>query len=414
MSSLHSWPEAILHCDADAFYVSCEIARNPKLKGKPVAVLSRQGRIVLAKSYDLKKMGVTTGTPGWELEKQVPGITLIEPDFEFYNHMSAKMFEILNRWTPDVEVYSVDEAFLDLKGFRRLYKKSYPQIAQAIQKDVYDHLNLSVSVGVSVNKTLAKMAAEINKPYGVTSISWRRISEWLPRFKVGDVPGFGRNTVPFLQKMGVETCHDFVQLTERSVRAMLHRPGVDLWRELQGEQVFKVEKSFAPQKIMTRTSSFSPMTANQHFIWAHTLRQLERAIDGLVDQNQLTQEITLYLRDKEFVRYGWSSRLLTPTKSFTLLVEELKKIWKTHFPVGKVIRSSGVMLHRLTPDVGIQLSLFEDPGIVIRKDSLEEAKQSIKEKYGRLSIRSASSLRLNKLGPNQKKPLRAKAFNVEW
>lgn len=414
MSSLHSWPNAIMHCDADCFYVSCEVARRPELKGKPVAVMSRLGRIVLAKSYDLKARGVKTGAPGWELEKQVPGLVLIEPDFEYYNHMSAKMFEILGRWTPDIEVYSVDEAFLDMKGFRKLYRMGYPQIAEKIKEDIKQQLDITVSIGVSVTKTLAKMAAEINKPDGLTSISWRRIPEWLPRFHISDVPGFGRNTVPLLEKLGIETCADFVNLTEQSVKSLLHRPGVALWNELQGIQVFPVEKSFAPNKVITRTSSFAPLTADQKFLWAHTLRQLERAIDALNYDHQLTQEIVLYLRDKDFIRYAWGVRLITPTKSFTLLREALQEIWREHFPRGKVFRSAGVTLHRLTPDVGMQLNLFESPSRVIRKDELEKAKHEIKEKYGRLAIRSASSLQLTKLGPNQKKPLRAKAFNVEW
>jgi DNA polymerase V len=403
-----------MHCDADCFYVSCEVARRPELKGKPVAVTSRLGRIVLAKSYDLKAMGVKTGAPGWELEKKIPNITLIEPDFEYYNHMSAKMFEILGRWTPDIEVYSVDEAFMDMKGFRKLYRMGYEQIAEKIKEDVNKHLGITVSVGVSVSKTLAKMAAEVNKPDGVTAISWRRIPEWLPRFHVSDVPGFGRNTVPLLEKLGIETCADFVNLTEQSVKSILHRPGVALWNELQGNQVYQVEKSFAPCKVITRTSSFAPLTADQRFLWAHTLRQLERAIDALNYDGQLTQELSLYLRDKDFIRYGWKIRLISPTKSFTILSEVLKEIWREHFPRGKVFRSAGVTMHRLSPDVGLQLNLFENPKRIIRKDELENAKHSIKEKYGRLAIRSASSLRLTKLGPNKKKPLRAKAFNVEW
>lgn len=403
-----------MHCDADCFYVSCEVARRPELKGKPVAVMSRLGRIVLAKSYDLKALGVKTGTPGWELEKQIPNLTLIEPDFEYYNQVSAKMFEILGRWTPDIEIYSVDEAFLDMKGFRKLYRMSYEQIAEKIKEDIHRQLDITVSIGVSVNKTLAKMGAEVNKPDGVTSISWRRIPEWLPRFHVSDVPGFGRNTVPLLQKLGIETCADFVNVTEQSVKSILHRPGVALWHELQGKQIFPVEKSFAPNKVITRTSSFAPLTADQNFLWAHTLRQLERAIDALNYDGLLVQEISLYLRDKDFIRYGWSIRLAAPTKSFTILSENLKEIWRTHFPRGKIFRSAGVTMHRLKPDLGVQLNLFEDPLRLIRKDELEEAKHRIKEKYGRLSIRSASSLRLKKLGPNKKKPLRVKAFNVEW
>jgi DNA polymerase-4/DNA polymerase V len=414
MSMIYSWPEAIMHCDADAFYVGCELSRHPELRGKPLVVAGKLGSIVLAKSQDLKSKGVKTGMPLWEIKKKIPEIICLPPDFEFYNDMSAQMFEILYKWTPDVEVYSVDEAFLDMKGFRRLYKMDYGQIAHAIKEEVKNTLGITVSIGVSVTRTLAKMAAEINKPDGVTVISWKHLKDWLPRFPVEAVPGFGRNTVPLLEKFGIKTCADFVNLTEATVRSMLHRPGVDLWKELQGEKVYQVEKTFALNKIITRTSSFEPHTSDQKFLWAHTVRQLERALDAMQGDHQTSQEISLYLRDKEFRTYGWSYRFPTPMKNFQGFLDALKILWKEHFPKGKVLRSTGVTLMRLSRDSGQQFSLFEDPGMIVRKDQLEQAKQKLKERFGNLSVRSASSLQLKHLGPNRKKKLKAKAFNVEW
>ncbi len=414
MSSLHSWPEAIFHCDADAFYVGCELARRPELIGKPVVVTGKLGGIVLAKSYDLKHKGVKTGDPSWEIKKMHPDITILPTDFEYYNAISAKMFRIFQRWTPDVEVYSVDEAFLDMKGFRRLYKMDYEKMAYAIKEEVQRELGITISIGVSVSKTLAKMAAEINKPNGVTVISRRRIAEWLPKLHVSKVPGFGRNTVPLLEKHGIKTCADFVNLTADSVRSFLHRPGLDLWNELRGNLVHKVQKSWAPNKVITRTSSFSPHTAHQAFLWAHTLRQLERALEALHDDHQQAQEVSLYLRDKNFIRYSWTHRFARPNKNFHDFVEALKELWREHFPRGKVMRSTGIVLAMLKPDGSSQFSLFEDPGRLVRKDELETAKHSIKDRYGNHAIRSASSLRLKTLGPVRRKEMKARAFNVEW
>lgn len=414
MSQLHSWPEAIFHCDADAFYVGCEVARHPELVGKPVVVTGKLGGIVLAKSYDLKAKGVNTGAPSWELKKQYPDITILPADFEYYNAMSAKMFRVFQRWTPDVEVYSVDEAFLDMKGFRRLYKMDYEKMAYAIKEEVKKEVGISISIGVSVSKTLAKMAAEVNKPDGVTVISRRRIAEWLPRFHVSKVPGFGRNTVPLLEKHGIQTCADFANLTADSVKSFLHRPGLELWKELRGEMVHKVQKSWAPNKVITRTSSFSPHTADQRFLWSHTLRQLERALEALHDDHQQAAEVSLYLRDKNFVRYGWTHRFIRPSKNFQDFTEALKKLWRENFPRGKVMRSTGVILTMLKPDGSSQFTLFEDPGRLIRKDELETAKHAIKDRYGNHAIRSASSLRLSVLGPVRRKEMKARAFNVEW
>jgi len=156
------------------------------------------------------------------------------------------------------------------------------------------------------------------------------------------------------------------------------------------------------------------LTANQKFLWSHTIRQLERGVDALHDDHLLSGEIGLYLRDKSFQTYFWSQRLDTPAKSFTIFLKIIKNIWRQQFPRGTVFRSTGVTLLRLSRDAGTQFSLFEDPGLVIRQDELERAKHDIKDKYGNLAIRSASSLRLPKLGPNRKKEMKTKAFNVDW
>ena len=421
MSFLHSravgvqtWPQAIAHCDADSFYLSCELLRHPELRGKPAVVTGKLGGIILSKSYDLKAKGIKTGMPIWEAKKLCPGIQIIPCDFPLYNDLSAKLFGILRQWTPDVEISSVDEAFCDLKGLRALYRRDYGQIAEAIKEDIKQRLGITVSMGVSVSKTLAKIAAEINKPDGVTVISSKQIRTWLPKFHVSEVPGFGRNTVPLLEKFGIHTCADFVSLTEATVRSLLHRPGLNLWKELQGEQVFQIQQTFAPNKLITRTSSFEPMTADQSFLWAHTVHQLERALEGLQEDHQLAGEITLYLRDRDFMHYSFSERLPSSTKSFSVLLEALKRIWKGHFPRNLAFRSTGITLTRLALDTGTQFTLFEDPGRIIRRDHLEETKQCIRDRYGRHSIRAASSLRLEKLGPDRKKEWRGKVFNVEW
>lgn len=414
MTLVSSWPEAIMHCDADAFFLGCELMRRPEVKGKPAVVTGKLGGIVLAKSYDLKAKGVHTGMPIWEAKKICPTMIVFPADFQLYNSLSAKMFAIFNEWTPDVEIYSVDEAFLDVKGLRRLRKMDYESMAYAIKEDIKKKLGITVSIGVSVTKTLAKIASDWNKPDGVTVISGKDIPSWLKKIPVKEVPGFGRNTVPLLEKYDIHTCSDFVNLTQDTVKKLLHRPGVDLWKELQGEKVHDVERTFAPNKSITRTSSFEPMTSDQKFLWAHTVRQLERAIDALHREDLLGREIVLYLRDKEHRSYGWSYRLATPSKSFPVFVDALKELWRKHFPKGTVFRSTGVNLIRLSPDSGIQYNLFEDPGIIIRRDRLEEAKESIRERYGNLSVRAASSLSLKMLGPNTKNPIKAKAFNVEW
>ncbi len=154
--SVHSWPQAIAHLDADAFFVSCEQASVPALKGKCVAVGKERG-IVIALSYEAKAKGVKRGMFVSDAKRICPGIIILDSNYETYGLFSVRMFEILKRFSPKIEEYSIDEAFVDLTGLRRLYSCSYEEIALKIQNTIEKELSISVSIGISITKVLAKI-----------------------------------------------------------------------------------------------------------------------------------------------------------------------------------------------------------------------------------------------------------------
>ncbi|HUW92625.1 MAG TPA: hypothetical protein VMV74_05640, partial [Bacteroidales bacterium] len=133
--TIHSWPRAILHLDADAFFASCEQAIHPELRGKPVITGKERG-IVAAASYEAKARGVKRGMSLYEVKKVCPDIVILPSDYETYSLFSLRMFEILRRFSPDVEGYSIDEAFVELTGLRRSFHGSYGMIAQKMQETV--------------------------------------------------------------------------------------------------------------------------------------------------------------------------------------------------------------------------------------------------------------------------------------
>jgi len=149
---IHSWPRAIMHIDADAFFASCEQAIHPELKGKPVITGKERG-IVAAASYEAKNRGVERGMRLFEAKKVCPDVIMLPSDYETYSLFSVRMFEILRRFSPVVEEYSIDEAFVDLTGLRRLYHSSYKDIAFKIQEEVEKELGITVSVGYSLQDT---------------------------------------------------------------------------------------------------------------------------------------------------------------------------------------------------------------------------------------------------------------------
>jgi len=169
-TSYPDWPNAIAHIDADCFFASCELVRRPELIGSPVCILSSQDACVIAKTYDAKAAGIKTGMPVWEAKKLMPHAVYLSADFHFYGLLSKKMFSILKRYAPDMEIYSIDEGFLDLNGTRDLWKKDYKGIAHDIRRSVQREVGITVSVGVSITRILAKMASEYNKPNGVTIV----------------------------------------------------------------------------------------------------------------------------------------------------------------------------------------------------------------------------------------------------
>ncbi|MCX5843891.1 MAG: DNA polymerase IV, partial [Deltaproteobacteria bacterium] len=167
--SLYSWPRAILHIDGDAFFTSCEEAIHPKLKGKPIITGGERG-IVACASYAAKRLGITRGIPLHQAKALCPNIVILPSDYETYSLFSRRMFTIIRRFTPQVEEYSIDEAFADITGMRRALHASYEAITSRIKKEIERELGITVSAGLSITKVLAKVASKHRKPDGFTVI----------------------------------------------------------------------------------------------------------------------------------------------------------------------------------------------------------------------------------------------------
>src|SRR5512146_2883165 len=214
--TISSWPQAIVHVDADAFFASCEQAIHPELRGRPVVTGKERG-IVAAASYEAKARGVSRGVRLSDVKKLCPDAVILPSDYETYSLFSLRMFEIMRRFSPDVEEYSIDEAFVDLTGLRRSFHGPYEMIAENIRKTIEKELGITVSAGVSLSKVLAKIGSKHKKPNGLTMIPGREIHLILADLPVEKVWGIGPNTAAFLNKHGVRTALDFARRDERFV-----------------------------------------------------------------------------------------------------------------------------------------------------------------------------------------------------
>ena len=181
--------------DCDSFFVSCEQAVNSELKGKPVCVMSARGQCVISRSREAKKLGIRMGMPYFQVEGQMKKAVYLTANHDLYKDFSKKVMAVLKDFSPKVEVYSIDEAFVDLTGLERLYKKDYFEIAEMIRAEILERIGIPVSIGISSSKSLAKLASDKAKNItgGVFLIGSKKIIPVLEKTSIDEIWGIGKN-----------------------------------------------------------------------------------------------------------------------------------------------------------------------------------------------------------------------------
>jgi len=294
--NLHSWPQAILHIDGDAFFTSCEEVLHPELKGKPIITGAERG-IVACASYAAKKIGIKRGVNLRDAKIICPGLVMLPSDYESYSLFSRRMFMIMRRFTPQVEEYSIDEAFADITGLRRPLRSSYETIARKIKNEIQREIGFTVSVGLSLTKVLAKVGSKYQKPDGLTVIPGRSIANFLKDLTVDKVWGIGPATTAQLNKMGIKTALEFAHLPEQSVKKSFTKPTIEIWQELRGQSVCSViseEKS--TYASISKTKTFAPSTSDADYLFAQLLRNLKSACIKARRYKLAPRRVALFLK----------------------------------------------------------------------------------------------------------------------
>ena len=396
MGHTSNWYNAIAHVDADCFFASCELMRRPDLRGKPLCVLSSQDACVVAKTYDAKDAGIKTGMPVWEARRLLPQATYLSADFHFYGLISAKIFAILREYSPEIEVYSIDEAFMDMNGIRTLWRKSFRQLADDMRERIYRDIGITVSVGISTTKILAKVASEKNKPNGSTIVPGRSIRHFLAAIPVDDVPGIGRNRAALLHEFSIFTALDYCATDKAHIHRMLGKSGTDLWDELNGKPVFKLELQAPKPKSITRTASLGCVTTDRNLIASHLSYHSTRVVTELVRQELTVSMLTVFLRLKSFEAIICKRRM-QPCNDFSILNSIVKSSFKALFTQGYEYRACGVIASKLNNDAG-QGNLFIKQQDMGRQLRLIQTMDAINNKYGSQTLRPAQSIQKPRCG----------------
>ena len=400
--SLYSWPRAILHIDGDAFFTSCEEAIHPELKGKPLITGGERG-IVACASYAAKKAGITRGVPLHQAKALCPELVILPSDYETYSLFSRRMFTIIRRFTPQVEEYSIDEAFADITGMRRALHAPYETISLRIKKEIERELGIGVSIGLSLTKVLAKVASKHRKPDGFTVIPGRLIARYLHDLPVEKIWGVGHATTNYLNKMGIRTALEFARMPERTVQERFTKPGVEIWRELRGESIYPVspeEKSIYAS--ISKMKTFAPPTADRQYLYAHLLRNLESACIKARRYTLAPRKIISILKKNNFDTAGAEAKLTRPSVYPVELSPLLRELFDRLYDNRELYRATGIILLDLVPDTPVQYSLFENPVRAKKIRQLYEAADMLGGKYGKHTLHLGGSHAIEIMGKGKR------------
>lgn len=371
--------------DCDSFFVSCEQSVNSELKGRPVCVMSGRGQCVISRSKEAKKLGIRMGMPYFQIEGQMKKATYINANHELYSKISEKVMTILKKFSPKVEVYSIDEAFVDLMGLERLYKKNYLEIAQMIREEVLKHTDIPVSIGVSSSKSLAKLASDKAKTMGegVFLIGARKIVPLLQNTSIDEIWGIGKNLSILLRKNGILTAYELVCQDDLWLNKQIGIRGLEMKHELLGEMVSPVSNEVKLPKSIQKTSALAKFSSDKNYLKNSLNYHIHRACVKLRGINAKCKGVSIFLRTKDF-RVFCEKKVLNVATDFELEISDivftlLDKLYNPNI----LYRSTGVILDTFTMNDEAQMSLFADEKVDEKKEKLSKCFDKLEARFGK-------------------------------
>ena len=376
----------ILHVDMDAFYASVEERDDPKLKGKAVVVGVGKRGVVSAANYEARKFGIRAAMPIYKAKALAPHAVFIAPNMARYAEVSEQVMAIFRDVTPHVEPISLDEAFLDVTGARRLLGSGI-EIADQIRKRVEKDLGITCSVGIAHNKFIAKIASGYCKPNGVLEIDPEKMLEFLHPLAANEIWGVGPKTNEVLEKMGLFTIADIAN-TPRStlIRVLGQASGASLYELAWGRDYRDVITEHA-EKSISASQTFDVDLYQPEEILKEFLRLTEKSADRMRAKGLGTNTISIKVRFADFKTISRSRTLDLPTTGTQEIFEVAKSLYLGLELDRVLVRLVGVSLDSLVENDDVtQMVLGE------RTSSWQQADRAIdrvKAKFGRSSLRPA-------------------------
>jgi len=381
--------------DCNNFFASCERVFRPELSGKPVIVLSNNDGCAVARSSEAKALGIKMGDPLFKIRDIVEknDVHVFSGNFALYGDMSRRVQEVLRNYSPAIEVYSIDEAFLDLDGM----DVDFDQYAKEISRECRRQTAIPVSVGIAPTKTLAKIASKLCKRYpklegGCYMHRPQDIEKVLRNFPAEDVWGIGRRMIRKLDSMGVRTAWDYASLPESTVRMLFHLPGYRTWKELRGIPCIELEDLVEPRRTICVSRSFSKEITSLQELGEQVANFAESAVTKLREQDSVALEILVFAmtnRFKEDAPQAFSSsRVVIPdgTADHRVFIRHALEGCRDLFREGLGYKKAGVVITSLVQEEGHTRSLFSDAEALEMESRLSSSIDSIHKAFGRGAV----------------------------
>lgn len=357
---VRKWPQAILHLDGDYFFVNVLQALHPELKGKPVIAGGERG-VATSLSPEAKKLGVTRTMPVFKIKQQFPQVIVANSEYENFALFSNKMFSIVRRYSPTVEEYGIEEGFVDLEGLRRPLGMTYEQIGRSIKREIEEALGITVSVGISLTKSLAKLSSNSQKPNGFAMTDGLSIPTLLAKTPVEAVWGIGPSTSAYMHKIGLHNALDFAARNEDFVRTHFAKPQLEIWKELRGEQVYLINPDQKQTyKSIMKSHTFEQPTNDYDLLWSRLLTHVEETFKKARKYGYNVGKIFIFLKTQEFKYQGIEIKLKEKTSLPFLIHEEIRQAFDRIYKRGVQYRAAGATISDLEDTGTQQVGLFTD------------------------------------------------------
>ncbi|MEC8839402.1 MAG: Y-family DNA polymerase [Candidatus Neomarinimicrobiota bacterium] len=369
--------------DCNNFYASCERVFNPGLKDKPIVVLSNNDGCIIARSNEAKVLGIKMGEPVFKVRDIIDNnnIYVFSTNFALYGDMSSRVMSLLSDMSPEIEIYSIDEAFMNFTGV-----KDSVHLASKMKSIIAKSTGIPISIGIAETKTLAKVANYIAKKQtanGVYALTeQQQIENVLKELPVSKLWGVGNRHLRMLNSYGINTAYDFIQLNEDWVLEKMTIMGLRMQRELKGDSCFGIDAYPSRKKNIRTSRSFGVKVKSLQTIQESIIAHAARCAEKLRIENSCARYVSVILRTNPFSKsqdyyYGYKSiNLEIPTNDSMEIVNAAKALLGSIYKEGLIYTKSGVIVGDNVPADQVQLNLFYS----------EQGKEKRKNLYKRIDF----------------------------